>query len=581
MTRSLRLAGFVACLVTFAACSGASDGTADTEPADTVATADGADADASTGADGDDLVDPCGACKPGWTCVEGTCTPPCPTETTCTDEGTRECVDGGWRACTALGGGCLAWSDPLPCPGATHCEDGECVPDCVPDCDDHVCGDDGCGGSCGACDPGSTCTNGACVPDEVPPINCWDDKLPVEPTAWDLQAEGHFGVTAWSWDSSLDEACETHGFLIAGAAGMKVRLAVEGTPILRPRLLLADVAMASQRKPGTLYGDAPCLEQPCTPEIILELPYSGEYLALVTSSAFTKPGSYELTATCLENCDRAYTRFPLVLLHGMAGWDKLLNVYTYFLGVEDDLKGLGYDVHTTKVAMLNDTLWRATELETQLVQILTDTGARRLDLVAHSQGGLDARHFISGMGHETDVALLATVSTPHQGSALADGMLGLLGDGIATDLLAGFVNTVVGWIGGSENDVMKAFEVVTVPYMRDVFNPAHPDAPGVAYWSWNAESCRDLDADCRSTHDDEWIFPALVITYNVMMGCPNDQIGCGPNDGIVPANSAIWGEWKGTLYADHWDEVGQFTTGSFDHKALYRRIADMAFEAGF
>jgi triacylglycerol lipase len=422
---------------------------------------------------------------------------------------------------------------------------------------------------------------GICVPDEVPPINCWDEKLPVDPSAYEVQAEGHFGVTTWHWNSSLSVACETHGFLLAGAAGMKVRVSVAGTPILRPRLLLADVAMASLRKPGTLYGDAACPDGPCEPTLELELPYSGEFLVLVTSSAFTKPGAYELSATCLLNCERSYTRFPLVLLHGMAGWDTLLNVYTYFLGVEDDLSGLGYDAHTTKVAMLNDTLWRATELEGQLEQILVDTGARRLDLVAHSQGGLDARHFISSMGHEADVALLATVSTPHQGSALADGMLGLLGDGLAADLLEGIVNVIAGWIGGSENDVLKAFEVVTVPYMRDVFNPTHPDAPGVAYWSWNAESCRDLDLDCRAAHDDEWIFPALAITYAVMMGCPNDQIGCGPNDGIVPANSAIWGEWKGTLFADHWDEVGQFTTGSFDHKALYRRIAHLAFEAGF
>jgi len=230
----------------------------------------------------------------------------------------------------------------------------------------------------------------------------------------------------------------------------------------------------------------------------MDLPYSGEYLVLVTSSAFTKPGSYKLSAVCLENCDRSYTRFPLVLLHGMAGWDKLLNVYTYFLGVEDDLKGLGYDVYTTKVAMLNDTEWRATELESQLMKILTDTGARRVDLVAHSQGGLDARHFISAWPRD------------RRGAA---------GHGVHAALRLGGGRRRAGPAGRrhrlrpagrpgrhhrrldrrSENDVIKAFQVVTIPYMRDVFNPTHPDAPGVAYWSWNAESCRDLDTDCRAT----------------------------------------------------------------------------------
>ncbi|HPD81963.1 MAG TPA: hypothetical protein PK357_02585 [Candidatus Pacearchaeota archaeon] len=35
--------------------------------------------------------------------------------------------------------------------------------ECVPDCDGKVCGDDGCGGSCGKCSIGSFCTNGTCI----------------------------------------------------------------------------------------------------------------------------------------------------------------------------------------------------------------------------------------------------------------------------------------------------------------------------------------------------------------------------------------------------------------------------------
>ncbi|MEO2169319.1 MAG: hypothetical protein ABGY42_14620 [bacterium] len=34
--------------------------------------------------------------------------------------------------------------------------------DCQPDCSDRACGDDGCGGSCGTCDPGEVCDDGNC-----------------------------------------------------------------------------------------------------------------------------------------------------------------------------------------------------------------------------------------------------------------------------------------------------------------------------------------------------------------------------------------------------------------------------------
>jgi hypothetical protein len=37
------------------------------------------------------------------------------------------------------------------------------VYECFPDCDGRVCGDDGCGGSCGQCSSEYNCVNGACI----------------------------------------------------------------------------------------------------------------------------------------------------------------------------------------------------------------------------------------------------------------------------------------------------------------------------------------------------------------------------------------------------------------------------------
>jgi hypothetical protein len=68
----------------------------------------------------------------------------------------KECGD------NQCGGTCGA------CPAAAPvCEEGTCVNDCTPDCTDNKCGDDGCGGSCGSCDDGlictvDSCTDGAC-----------------------------------------------------------------------------------------------------------------------------------------------------------------------------------------------------------------------------------------------------------------------------------------------------------------------------------------------------------------------------------------------------------------------------------
>jgi len=50
------------------------------------------------------------------------------------------------------------------CAGDLVCKEGVCSP-CEPDCSDLWCGDDGCGGSCGTCDPGTFCNGGVCETD--------------------------------------------------------------------------------------------------------------------------------------------------------------------------------------------------------------------------------------------------------------------------------------------------------------------------------------------------------------------------------------------------------------------------------
>jgi hypothetical protein len=523
----------------------------------------------------------CGACEVGQTCTDGVCGHTCPEG--CEAVGLRACVDeeAAWRACTEDHDGCLVWSDPIPCPAGARCEQGVCAPTCVPDCEGAACGDDGCGGSCGDCEPPASCDEGACVmPEEPPPDPCWTDTSPIHD--WALEAEGRLGLKPWQHHNHVSEPCEGHGYLLAGAVGMEVTITLTSEVLLRPRLFVADVATASGRREGTLFADKACATVPCELTYSLTLPYTGEYLLVVSSVDPPTTGTYLLTATCTEGCDAPFTRFPVVLLHGMAGWDSFLNFYEYFLNVEDDLLGLGYDVYTTKVAMFDDTEGRAAELEGQLMDILTTTAARKLDLLAHSQGGLDARHFISVMGHASDVAVLAMLATPNRGSVVSDKVLGFVGDGLAQDVLVAVMDFFSNLIGGNENDTEAALEFISVEHMVNVFNPSHPDSPEVEYWSWAGLTCRALDAECRAERDDEWVFPAMAISYGLIADCPPGlEIGCGDSDGMVPYNSAPWGQFMGTVYADHMDQIGQLTTGGFDHKAFYRSVVEKMVEADY
>jgi triacylglycerol lipase len=144
----------------------------------------------------------------------------------------------------------------------------------------------------------------------------------------------------------------------------------------------------------------------------------------------------------------------------------------------------------------------------------------RVVIVAHSMGGLDARHMITHLGMETRVAALVTLSTPHRGSPYADWCFRQLGRFGAFRVLR-----AVGLDVGAANDL------TTESCAR--FNERTPDAPGVRYFSVSA--ARPF-----------WqITPLLFQPYRVIQPIEGD------NDGLVSVRSASWSDHLGTWPADH------------------------------
>src|SRR6185436_14907353 len=88
----------------------------------------------------------------------------------------------------------------------------------------------------------------------------------------------------------------------------------------------------------------------------------------------------------------------------------------YFRGVRGRLEALGHQVHVTRVAKAAGIKRRAAELAAQIDRLPYD----RVNIIAHSMGGVDARYAISKLGLDSRVASLTTIGTPHRGTPLAD-----------------------------------------------------------------------------------------------------------------------------------------------------------------
>ncbi len=279
------------------------------------------------------------------------------------------------------------------------------------------------------------------------------------------------------------------------------------------------------------------------------------------------------------------TQHPIVLVHGMGGFDSLGPV-PYFVGVADDLVTLGYAVFTTVADPFNGSDVRAAQIAPQLDHILACTCAEKLNLIGHSQGGIDARVLVSELGYGDRIAAVATVATPHAGSTVAGQLLDLAPESAdpLIDLLGGF-------LAGIYTDPLEETKVrdsllwCSPEFLADRFAKA-PVTPDVAWFSYGgragltASGSPDCDGAALPNPQAKTPISASMLAGWTALG-GFDGVA---NDGLVTVKSAKFGEFRGCVPADHMQEIG-LSLGSalklYDHLVLYREIAQLFVDRGF
>lgn len=201
----------------------------------------------------------------------------------------------------------------------------------------------------------------------------------------------------------------------------------------------------------------------------------------------------------------------LVLVHGFLGFSHWGPI-EYFRGVRKMLLRAGIHPLIPQVPSAGSIAMRAEVLARKL--FLTDAPA--FALVGHSMGGLDARYLITHLDPDRRVKSLLTIATPHLGTPLATWFLEASRP----------IPALVRYIGrpGLSELTPDARAVMPIPNREDV-----------DYCSY--AGCRTLDE-----------LPFWLRHCGGLI--PED------NDGMVPVSSAKWGQFRGTVHADHLELVG-------------------------
>lgn len=260
-------------------------------------------------------------------------------------------------------------------------------------------------------------------------------------------------------------------------------------------------------------------------------------------------------------------QYPIVLAHGIARFDylthsilKKINLFFckrsfsfdnlhYFRGISSFLRKNGYMTYNTSVTFAADVRTRAADLREEIARILDQSGSKKVHIIAHSMGGLDARCMIGNFEDMADkVATLTTIGTPHLGTIFAD-----WGIQNGFDKFIKFIERII--------DLKGYANLSTEACMKFNKNLEKVEA---------ANSVIYQTISCRQEKDS--IFLPFQKSWDIIFK------GEGENDGLVSVKSQKWTEKLSgdngvvkkiiqkefPIPADHFNSVGWWNMNQFE-----------------
>jgi len=213
------------------------------------------------------------------------------------------------------------------------------------------------------------------------------------------------------------------------------------------------------------------------------------------------------------------TKYPIVLVHGLSGFDKAL--VDYFYGVKGTLASVGVtQVYTPQITGYENSEVRGEELLSYLEELQAITGASKFNLIGHSQGGLDARYVASV--RPDLIASVTSIGSPHFGSGTADFIKDSPLEG-ATLAIGNAVGTFLAALTGDTTQQSNAMGSLQALNSADaaIFNAKYPEG-------LRQGSCKNTP----SYNAGAWWWPNWVKDYSV-------------NDGDHHVNGVAYYSWSG------------------------------------
>lgn len=219
------------------------------------------------------------------------------------------------------------------------------------------------------------------------------------------------------------------------------------------------------------------------------------------------------------------TKYPLFMVHGVFFRDlKYLN---YWGRVPAELERNGatvyYGNHQSALSVDNS----AKELAARIKQICEETGCGKVNIIAHSKGGLDTKWAIATLGIAPYVASVTTVNTPHRGCLFAEYLLNKAPVGLRNKVAAAYEGAFRR-LGDTTPSFVDAVTDLTAQRARAI--------------SEYADRFDYKAAGIYTQSIGSWMKKASSGPFPLNISYPFVMRFDGKNDGLVAEPSFKWGE---------------------------------------
>ncbi|MHB9296102.1 putative triacylglycerol lipase [Pillotina sp. SPG140] len=218
-------------------------------------------------------------------------------------------------------------------------------------------------------------------------------------------------------------------------------------------------------------------------------------------------------------------KYPILLVHGAGFRDTVLG-FSYWGRIPTYLQKSGIVVYFGGTDAWGSIESNAEILKKSILTILKDRNVEKVNIIAHSRGGLESRYLIHAL-HQADViASLTTIATPHRGVKALN--IATLFPVWLYKSVSFFIDIWCRIMGDKNPDFFTSSRELSEKYCSE-FNKKYPDKEHIYYQSYVSIL--------------KYFFGDMLFMCTFLFIALTD----GDNDGLCPVESAKWGHFKGTV----------------------------------